>query len=98
MGTSKQRKNHKAKIDNKKTLRKMSIRRQIKDFEEFKSKERENLTEKYANMAKATMPIDQVTQQILSPRDAMIAGLAENYNKNNGASSTSMLMTNIYDK
>lgn len=98
MGTSKKRKNHKAKIDNRNHQAKMAIRRQFKEFENFEIREREIKTERYAKMAESTMPIDPVTKQILSPRDAIISSLAENYRTNNGKSSSAMLMTNIYEK
>ena len=96
MGTSKKRKNHKAKIDNRRQLDKMARRRYEKDLKEHADKQRAILTDKYSQLAANNLPVDPVTKQIMSPRDAMIAGLADNFKNNNGNSSSSLLSENIY--
>ena len=96
MGKSKKRPGVAAKIQNRKTQEQMAIRRRVKAYEKQVEDNKASNIQRLAERTKNNFEIDPVTNQIMSPRDAMIKGLANNHKDANGLTSTSSLLTNIY--
>lgn len=99
------KRNSSAKIADKKRQKQDAIKRERKNLEkrieEYHEAQRNHNISRFAKSAKENnLVMDSVTQQIMSPKDAIIAGLANENAKNRGQviTSTSSLLSSPYDK